>query len=605
MNSILRTGLLAAVTAMASTGAFAANDRTALVPDTSAYTVLVPDAAQTWTDWKANQIYKVAKDLMESEDFAPQVEQLKTMLASTETALGYKIDGDTLSSIFSDATLYVSAGENAGKVAFGAAFGVSDKEKAEKLIELAEQGAAEGMKNAGNKDADESEDKPAKKKSGKKAKDESEDSEKKDSNGGADDADKKNPVTSEQYKGVTVKRLSAQDDQEIFYVLTDDLFLVSNEADEIKALVDRSKGKSEGTISKDAKFKKTSTGLGAEGNVFVFVNNKLAMDIQPSQPGMEKMKEAITKLSPADYQGSAIDINPKDISARSYALLNDSAFAKVVKANPGDKAPGVLAFVPEKPIMAFATTFIDAPLFFGTIKDIAESAGADGVDEKLKMADDQVGFSIQDDLVAGLGNEMGLCVNGVKVSQMPQVDAALIFKVKDKAKIAKVIAGIEKTVAKLPLGGGGDDEDAKPAKKSGSPLKTKTVGKVSVKYVDIPGVAAYNPAWALEGDYWIIATNLASISKVLDVKAGTANGLADGEALKKLGGKVTTKGNAFQYIAFEEIIGIAKPFAGLVGGNDSAKVQKLVDALDVLVAAAGNSQVKDGALVGDAVLVLK
>ena len=207
--------------------------------------------------------------------------------------------------------------------------------------------------------------------------------------------------------------------------------------------------------------------------------------------------------------------------------------------------------------------------------------------------------------MAGLGNEMGLCVNGVKVSQMPQVDAALIFKVKDKAKIAKVIAGIEKTVAKLPLGGGGDDEDAKPAKKSGSPLKTKTVGKVSVKYVDIPGVAAYNPAWALEGDYWIIASNLASISKVLEVKAGTANGLADGEALKKLGGKVTTKGNAFQYIAFEEIIGIAKPFAGLVGGNDSAKVQKLVDALDVLVAAAGNSQVKDGAVVSDAVLVLK
>ncbi|MGI8905712.1 MAG: DUF3352 domain-containing protein [Candidatus Sumerlaeaceae bacterium] len=609
-----------------------------LIPATSAYVVSVPDTKALWNAWKGNAIYESYKKVMEDPEIAEKLGSFNKELKTIEDVLGYKLDGETMSSVFKNADIYVGPGENAGSHSAGAVLGVADKDKLNKLLDLGEKAAAAAVSEAAKSEADDTKsdskvdtsDKPAAPaKSGSKAT-----PAEKDGMGGADDtettkSDKASgPISSENYSGVTVKRFASGEDNEVYYAIAGDLLLLSNDRGEMKALVDRSKNSAGGsTLQASEGYKKISTALSSrKGEVYLFGSQKEAMEMQQGG-SMDALREITKQLSPVDSYGSSVKIEPKQISHYSYGILSTDTSSSLLQKHPGDKPLQAIGYVPAETLLAFATSLVDSELIYKLVTDAAGAAGNKSLDEQLKAAEGMIGFSVQNDFIPALGNEMALAVNSVQFGgNSPAVDAALVFGVRDKAKMQKVLDAVEKLASasmanqagsvsepessdKGDKGGAEDEPKGKKtaAKKSGAAkeqpaaFKQLKVGEATIHYTESPSLFGLTPGYVLDGDFLVIGSTKEAIQSAMQVKSGN-KGLAESEAVKALGPRITTTGNIFQYFNFTGIWTTADMFAKTMLNPTLAKGY---EAIKVLKTAAGVSSVKDGAVVSEGVLLLQ
>lgn len=603
-----------------------------MVPAKSAYTVSIPDAPAFWKAWKGNAVYATFQKAITSPELAPTMTEFNEQLKVIEGALGFKLNGDTMAQVFKSADVYVAPGEMAGQMVSGVVLGIADKEKLAKMLDLAEKAVASAAapaeptetKGEGKKEE------PGKKDEGKKEEPKKEEPKKEEpkkeepkatedkSNGGADTSDQKDaksepasgPISAQTYKGVEIKKFAGGPGREFFYAIASGMLVGSNSEEEVRALVDRSKNAETGGpgIGTVEAFKKVEEGLAArEGELSVYINQKQVLEIQKSQANMEALNALLRKFAPADYSGVSLKFNPKSIEIRGYAPLTAEAEgAAWLQKNPGTSPLEIAKFAPKGALLVGATSLLDAKMIHELIMGLLKMSGTDTaqIEEQLKAVETQLGFGIKQDLIPALGNEIAFMLNSVKTSEaMPGVDAGLIIKIQDKAKMQKVLDGIEKFVSTMMAASAGDPSGEPGKKAPAAGFKSEKAGEMTIKFMEIPGVAGYTPCFAIDGDYLIISTTKDAVKQMSEAKAGKGEALTASESYKKLAPSVTITGNAFQYADFA---GVWKVAAAVAGQFPAAQdFNKAIEYLKVLQTYGGSSSVKDNAVVSEAVLLFE
>ena len=112
-----------------------------IIPSNCAYIVSVPDTPAFWSAWEGNALYGSYKKVMESDDIQEKTANFRKELGIIESSLGFKIDGKTLSSIFGSADAYFVPRTGKPRIEGVAILKITDEDKLNKLIDLAEKAA--------------------------------------------------------------------------------------------------------------------------------------------------------------------------------------------------------------------------------------------------------------------------------------------------------------------------------------------------------------------------------------------------------------------------------------------------------------------------------
>lgn len=556
-----------------------------LVPSKSAYVLSIPDAPAFWNAWKANSLYATWQKFESMPDIKKKMDKFSKELNVIEASLGYKIDGETFSAIFKDGVIYVLGGDEKEPV-LGAAFTVSDKDKLNKLIDLIKKAAVENANNAKDDDSEDESDKKDEKKEEKKA------DEKKPA------VTEKDIIHTEEYNGVTLTGFKKDADEKdlkdlLFYAEVDGKLLVTNGLANAKALVDRAKNATPGadTVAGDENFKKIVAELaGKKGQAYVYGNQAEAYNLQKDDKTSTVARELTKKFTSQNYFGASVSIEPKEIYSYAVGILDPNDKESLVAKYPGDKELGITGLVPAETLFTVNAGLFDAKLIYDAIEQIAKTEDKN-LGEETKKFEEQVGFSIKDDLIPALGNEVGLSLNKVDMSQgLPDVQSVLAIKVGDKAKMDKVLGAVEKLAT-----------DALKSKGEDTKLQEEKLDNNTYKYLEIPSPVKLTPGVLTGGEYVLIGSSIEGIKSALAAQKDGKN-ISTNETVKALAPRISTKANVFQFWNFD---GIHKLVTLGVGMSPIAKdAMPYVELFKVLKTSAASSHVENGKVISESVLLL-
>ncbi len=567
----------AAVAAFALLGSYQASAEVAnpnLVPIDSAYIVSVPSASAFWAAWEANSLYGAYKEVMAKPEVEAKTANFRKELSIVETSLGFKLDGATLSKVFSTANIYFKPSDSPDESNVIGIFKVSDQEKLKSLLDLAEKAAAQSAA------ADEE-------------------------TTGAVSADDNltSPIVEADYQGVKIKTFKAgEDGVNIVYAHAGEFFVVGSTNDEIRQAIDRVKATAtSGTVTQSEEFKKIDAALTAEkGELYIYGNQELASSMQSSDglPASltSPLKAMMDDLAPLTYYGASVKIAPKEISSYSYGLLKEGSSNSLLLKNPGDKPLKVMSYIPETTMLAMGTSLFDASGVYNLATGAAKTAGSN-LDDKLQGAELGMGFSVKNDLVPALGNEVSFALNDVKIEGLlPKVDATIILGVKDKAKMQKVVGGVER-LATNAMAAKSDDGGT-----SATGFKEEDADGQTIKYMEMSGIPGLAPSFVLTDEYLFIGTSKESLKNALKANTDGKN-LANSEVLKSLGHGISASANVLQFANMSRMWDVAQQVTSAIPAAQSFGMY--IKALEVIQTAASASRVENGAAVGHGVIKLK
>jgi hypothetical protein len=525
-----------------------------VVPANSPYVLSVPDVPAFWTAYKKNSLYAATNKVLEIPDIAKELEDAQGKIKDIETGLGFKLDGDTLSSIFKDLDVYINGGEKSDSVSAVIVAKVGDREKLNKILGLVEKASAEASKDD-------------------------------ETTGSASTAVK---VT--KHNEVELRELTMNDDVSVHYGFVDDVFVVSSEEGAVHIAIDALKGTSkDGRLDSNDNYKKISGEL-PSAVAYFYSDPVAAMDLQKDDANFKMIEPFIAGLQPTSYSGSAVTIEEKAIKTKQIAVFNDKPESEKLRkllTSAGDKLD-ITGYAPTGGLAVFATNIADLNLVYDAILTVAKETGGEGAESQLKAFESQVGFSIKDDFAGALGNQMELLVNNVAFKQgMPEVEAAIVFSVKDKAKLDKVLTAIDKFV-KAQTGG-----------ESGG-FKSEKVGEIDAKVFPLP-MGNFAATFGVDGEFFILAPNVESLKKAAATKADKTKQFVNSEEAKSLG--VATQGIAFTHL---NLAGIITTVSGIMRemGSAGPEAAQITDILKVLKGVSGVSYTKDNKLYSDSALNL-
>lgn len=585
-------GRAAAVTTFALAAAIAPAQpaQPALIPADSAYVFSIPDTGAFWSALEKNAGYQAIQKALETGDFAEGFRSAQAELKTIEEALGFKLDGPTLTSIMTSADIYVRPGKNAGEVAALGIISIADREKFEKILTLAEESAAEA---AASSDDDSEE-----------GDDESTGTETTEGGGDNEEAEEAaSPIKSEEFEGVTIKTVTDADDDKVIYALGENHFFMSNNIEEIKAGIQRAQGSGKGaTLDEDARIKSAVAGLPAgPTHVFVYTDARQSMELQKGDAQMAGLQKILTNYIPDVPSAIKIVIEPKAIAGTSFTPVDDKAkqnpLIKMHLSQP-DGPLDVLGFAPESTLLTFAATGMDVEVLVGMVKEIF-TAAMDGVGDaseitsQIKAAEEQLGFSFDKDLIPAIGSDLGLFVNSVVMKGfLPEIDAAIVFGVKDKAKMESVLAKLEAFGNAAAAGAG----VAAGEKLFGE--ETIEGEKARVANTPLPGVS---PSIVLTDKYLIISTTKEAMTAALKNKAGTGTALANSAVFKGLAPRITANAQSVSFLDFGEILKTVQSVIDSTG-DSSSEVKDIISRLGVIKAIASANTSNDKGIIQENVI---
>lgn len=548
-----------------------------LVPADSAYIFSIPDSGAFWNAWQANGLYSAFNKVKDMPEVKEKTADFEKELSIIESSLGFQIDGATLSKTFSSVDIYVEAG-NAKDVNPVAIFKVADADKVTKLLDLAEKAA---VKAAESNDDGTTETKTA------------------------DDAT--SAVIATDYNGVQIKEFKgqAEDSKTFLYARTGELLIASGNEDALKKAIDRTKAETPGAdvFANSENYKKIDAALAKEkGEVYVYTNHEAVNNMNSSDvPAAVKgpLQSLIDNVAPVTFSGSSAKIAPKEISAYSHGLLKDGISSdSLVLQNKGDKPLEIASYVPETTVMGIATGLVDAESLAKLVSGFVEESGkGDDLSDKVKSAETGMGFSMKNDLVPAMGNELAFSISNVEFGGLiPTIDATIIVGVKDKAKMAKVTSGIERFATNAMAAQADDSETSGPA------FISEDVEGQTIKYVEVKAIPGLSPGYVLSDNYLFIGSTKSALEGALKAKSSGKN-LATGSVLSGLGHGVSGNANTVSYMSVSKILDIAKKVTQMIPAAREAG--QYIDAVSVIDASGSSSRVEGDALVTRNVLKLK
>ncbi|MBL9092355.1 MAG: DUF1559 domain-containing protein [Planctomycetaceae bacterium] len=170
-----------------------------------------------------------------------------------------------------------------------------------------------------------------------------------------------------------------------------------------------------------------------------------------------------------------------------------------------------------------AVARFDAQGVFAALRQVAEQiepqAGA-RLDQALGQAQEQLGFSIEKDLLAGLGDTWTI-YNSCEEGGLLLTGLCATVGVRDRAKVEKVLERALRLVEAETR------ENDKPVFRV---RKTEAAGK-TISYVQVVGPSPVAPAWCFDGERLIVAASPQMVRTHL-ARGADAGSLADVEAVK-------------------------------------------------------------------------
>ncbi|MCX7626465.1 MAG: hypothetical protein N2Z21_09680 [Candidatus Sumerlaeaceae bacterium] len=555
-----------------------------VVPAKAANVVSVPDLNALQKAWKENSLKGVVEKVVEIAGGKEALATFESFLPQIEKELGFSLDGEAMATMVSGFDIFMTQATADGPPAGGAVASIGDKEKFQRFVAYWEKAA---MKAASEAAEDENTSEP----------------------------EKRQFITTETLSGEIVKHFTTAKGIDVYYVQTSSMFLVGSDKEMVSDMIARASGKqTKGGFASATDFEKVDKALTAHpGVIYMYQNPEAALSAPQKADELRKFSKFMRELTPFAMTGLSVQIEPKKIRSYKYAPFaagtENLLLRKLMERAATSGKLDVLDFAPQQTMMVGVTNAFDAFFLYDMLRELTESLGGgskDGNFEKqLKELEPVIGFSVKDDLLPSLGKQIGIFINNLDLSAgMFSLDAALVFEIRDKDKMQKVLTAVErmitdkaKTMMPQPPG---EQKDQAPTLEIS--FKSTKEGDVSIRYLEIPPLPNVTPGYAFVGEYLIIGSSKETIQKLAAVKAGKEKGLAGSSALTQLG-EVKPKGMSFGYMNFTAIWDTAEGIVTKMAPNPDAP--KIMDALRPIKCAGGYGTVEEGAVIGEGVLILE
>ena len=195
--------------------------------------------------------------------------------------------------------------------------------------------------------------------------------------------------------------------------------------------------------------------------------------------------------------------------AVSSGLGEEAAVTKVSIGHDG-KAEGLLALAGGKPLTADDFAKLPATAEFAgvgrfdpkhafeiamsIVERIDPNARA-AAEQQLGQAQEQLGFSVEKELLAGLGDTWSI-YNNCEEGGLLFTGLCLSVSVRDQAKLEKVMDQVLRLIEKEARGGGGEKLFA---------VRKTSAGERTIQYLQVAGPSPVAPAWCFDGHSLVVA----------------------------------------------------------------------------------------------------
>ena len=553
-----------------------------VVPVQATYVFSVPDTGKLYNACTASPFPGIVKDILEAVGGKDQLGAVQAFLPEIEKELGFKLDAETVTKMIPALDLFMANSAESDKPVVGLVATEGDKDKFQHFLNYWEKAA---IKAAAESQSDDE---------------------------ASTASEKKHEfITTSTVEGCLVKHFVAGNGMDVYYAEADSLFLVATDNNVFTSMLARAKGKKkEGGFNSASDFEKVSKAISArDGVLYMYQNNKAVFENAPRQPELQKLYQLMHEFAAQDMAGTVIEVKKDSVRSYHYSPFapgsENTLIRKLMERASNSSSIEIMKFAPEQVMVAGGTNAFDAFLIYDFMRDLINSLSGNSkdtdIDKQLKDLEPLLGFSVKEDLLPACGNELGLIVSSLDFSSsLPAVDLALLMKVRDKDKMQKVLTAVERQVDDKvkQMAPQGPDKDKAP--NVDVSFKTAKEGDLSIRYLDIPPLPTVTPAYAFVGDYLIIASTKETVSKLAAVKNGKEKSLVGSQLLGQYQG-VTPRGMSFGYVNLSAVWDSVGQIASKAA--DKPAMDKVLDALRKIHGVAGYAEVKDGAVVGESVLL--
>ena len=200
-----------------------------------------------------------------------------------------------------------------------------------------------------------------------------------------------------------------------------------------------------------------------------------------------------------------------------------------------------LAMVPRDVLGYQWASGVDFPYLWQQSKEqMQREAQADpagpSVEEVLTRFEQSLGLSLEGEVLPVLGQEVGGFLSGVDMAGLfPVPQLTLFLQVTDPARAEQILSGL---VARQPV----------------LAMQEETYQGVLIHFLQIPLLGSLEPAYALVGNYLLVATSRASIQQAVDARRESEPSLAVNDRFRSLGPGLTDPSNGVLFVNPEQVV---------------------------------------------------
>ena len=372
------------------------------------------------------------------------------------------------------------------------------------------------------------------------------------------------------------------------------------------------------SLSQNKLFKAATAGLPKKDyDLFAFVDYMKFMEIMPQQAGMPDMAATMKEDYGAMRIAAGMVFEKDKITYDSYLPIDPTApgsfSSEMARRNPPANMVSP-SYIPEKNLLATWGNTLDGELIFDqfmkTIEMQLTAMGLVGPGEdpstviqgEMAMLESSLGFRIKDDLFLGIGPEAFFELTSVN---WPRVEATVGVKIRDNAKIAKVLTGIESLVNQA-AGAGGQGAGAGP-----QALAEIVHEGIKIKYFNNPMLlmAGYAPSYCTDGDFLLIGTTFTSLKEAISVKKGKARSIMTSPILAKAKPYIQTKSNSVMLMdagnTVESVSAAIMPFVQFqLQPTEMQMLNKIIACCKTFSMVAGSNEITTTGQTGRGVILL-
>ncbi len=375
------------------------------------------------------------------------------------------------------------------------------------------------------------------------------------------------------YRNIKIK-VSKEKGKKFAYFLSGDKFVLGTDEATLKALIDRMTGTGGADIRTDKRFRSAAVGLKIiSPDLFVYLDYRGLIEMAANQdPNVRKSIPTIRNLLGDLRLCLAVKVSPREVIMEKFvpadAISPTSLFSKLYQPSAPVELKS-LSSVPEDALLAFAAGSFDGTALYDAIYNfivkMAELENKDSskkpeeeIAKALSAAEEKIGFSIRNDLLASIGPEALFSLNSFKMQPLmpfiPTIGLQLVLQAKDEAKLQTVMTKLENALtAQINPSMGVQKSDTPQIKFSTIEYEGATLHSLT-----IPQAPIFSPCYTIHKGYFFFGLDTDTVKRALDNLKGTRLSLVKNPAYAKLRKRFPKRCNTIQFINTGSIVTLIK-----------------------------------------------